>query len=100
MYWKRFACGCSLVVASFVGAPPTLAGDSPVSAREVLDGLRDFYAKTARPDGSFQSGVDPQYRGMSDSASSDLAAITYAATIHQTFGWRLPHQERTVELLL
>jgi geranylgeranyl transferase type-2 subunit beta len=65
----------------------------------VLRGLREFYQRTARADGSFQPGVDPDYLGMSDSAYSDLAAITYAATIHKTFGWRLPQEERTIELL-
>jgi sugar lactone lactonase YvrE/prenyltransferase beta subunit len=67
---------------------------------EVLRGLRDFYAKTARDDGSFQPGIDPDYRGMSDSAFSDLAAVTYAVTIHKTFGWKLPHEEKTIEFLL
>lgn len=69
-------------------------------AQAVLGGLREFYAKTARPDGSFQPGVDPDYRGMSDSAYSDLAAVTYACTIHKTFGWKLPHEEKTIEFLL
>lgn len=67
---------------------------------EVLDGLRSFYQQTARPDGSFQNGVDPEYLGMSDSAYSDLAAVTYAVTIHKTFGWELPHEQKTIEWLL
>ena len=72
----------------------------PADAETVLGGLREFYAKTARPDGSFQPGIDPEYRGMSDSAYSDLAAITYACTIHKTFGWKLPHERETIEFLL
>jgi hypothetical protein len=67
---------------------------------QVLAGLRDFYARTARADGSFANGIDPQYRGMSDSAYSDLAAVTYAVTVHKTFGWELPFEQRTVEFLL
>ena len=67
---------------------------------EILKGVQEFYRKTARPDGSFQPGIDPDYRGMSDSAYSDLAAVTYAVTIHKTFGWKLPHEEKTVEFLL
>jgi hypothetical protein len=66
----------------------------------VMSGLKDFYRKTARADGSFQPGIDPEYRGMSDAAYSDLAAVTYAVTIHKTFGWKLPHEEKTVEFLL
>ncbi len=71
-----------------------------VSAENVLSGLRDFYRKTARPDGSFQPGIDPEYRGMSDSAYSDLAAVTYAVVLHKTFGWKLPYEQQTAELLL
>jgi geranylgeranyl transferase type-2 subunit beta len=81
---------------------PSLAAEpnQPPSADEILQGLKDFYHKTSRPDGSFQPGIDPEYRGMSDSAYSDLAAVTYAVTIHKTFGWKLPFEEKTVEFLL
>jgi geranylgeranyl transferase type-2 subunit beta len=67
---------------------------------EVLAGLRSFFTKTARADGSFANGLDPHYRGMSDSAYSDLAAVTYAVTLHKTFGWKLPHEEATRRFLL
>jgi geranylgeranyl transferase type-2 subunit beta len=62
--------------------------------------LRRFYGKTARADGSFQPGIDPDYLGMSDSAASDLAPVTYAVTIHKTLGWKLPHEAKTAEFLL
>jgi len=90
-----------LVLIGFVAAPlcALQAADSP-SVDDVLKGLRGFFAKTARPDGSFQNGIDPEYRGMSDSAYSDLAAVTYAVTLHKTFGWKLPHEEQTVAFLL
>jgi len=73
---------------------------SPPTPDEILSGLKEFYRKTARPGGSFQPGIDPDYRGMSDAAYSDLAAVTYAVTIHKTFGWKLPYEEKTVEFLL
>src|SRR5262245_46222497 len=79
------------------------AADGPpngLSASDVLSGLRDFYQKTARPDGSFQPGIDPDYRGMSDAAYSDLAPVTYAAVLHKTFGWKLPHEQKTAAFLL
>ncbi|HWB06666.1 MAG TPA: prenyltransferase/squalene oxidase repeat-containing protein [Verrucomicrobiales bacterium] len=80
-----------------------LIGPSPAaepSPDEVLAGLREFYRKTARPDGSFQPGIDPGYGGMSDSAHSDIAPVTYAVTIHRTFGWELPDKTKTSEFLL
>ncbi len=75
-------------------------GTEIFAAEEIFDGLRDFYRKTARDDGFFRPGIDPAYLGMSDCAYSDLAAVTYAVTIHRTFGWKLPHEEKTAEFLL
>src|SRR4030095_11270742 len=97
---KRLICITALWL-SFTG---WCRADEPavrsVDLQAVFKGLREFYAKSAKDDGSFQSGINPDYQGMSDSAFSDLAAITYACTIHKSFGWELPHQEKTVELLL
>jgi WD40 repeat protein len=90
-----------LLVCLLAAAPCRAAEPAPApTTDEILQGLKDFYRQTARPDGSFQPGIDPKYRGMSDSAYSDLAAVTYAVTIHKTFGWKLPYQEKTVEFLL
>ncbi len=61
----------------------------------VLAGVRDFFAKTALPDGSFRPGIDPDYDGMADTAYSDLAAATYAVILHRTFGWKLPDGAKT-----
>jgi prenyltransferase beta subunit len=66
----------------------------------VLAGMRRFFAQTANNDGSFRPGIDPDYDGMSDSAFSDLAPVTYAVTLHKTFGWSLPHQDKTRAFLL
>ena len=71
------------------------AGD-PATPEDVLAGLRSFYKKTAKGDGSFRPGIDPDYEGMSDSAASDLAPVTYAVVVHGTFGWPLPDEKRTV----
>ncbi len=94
--WRAETNGIGVARAANPGATDA----STVSPDEVLDGLRRFFQATARPDGSFQPGISPEYRGMSDSAYSDLAAVTYAATLHRTFGWKLPHEERTIEFLL
>jgi len=106
---NRAPRGARLVAAGFVAGwvalgsclslPCTFAADEP-TPEAVFAGLRDFYSKTARPDGSFQPGVDPDYLGMSDCAYSDLAAVTYAVTVHKTFGWELPHETKTGEFLL
>lgn len=62
---------------------------------EVLEGLRNFIARTARPDGTFQPGTDPDYPGTSDTRASGIAAPTYATILSATFGWDLPYAEET-----
>lgn len=78
-----------------------LTSNSPAATpTEVLDGLRSFFTQTSRSDGSFAPGIDPEYRGMSDSVYSDLAPVTYAVILHKTFGWKLPRESETEKFLL
>ena len=91
------------VVASFLiresntpAEPAKLGCQTFRQARGSPAGLREFYRKTALPDGSFRPGGDPAYEGMSDSAYSDMAPTTYAVVLHRTFGWTLPHEDRTL----
>jgi geranylgeranyl transferase type-2 subunit beta len=67
---------------------------------KVMEGVREFFQKTALPDGSFRPGIDPAYKGFSDTAYSDLAAVTYAVVLHKTFDWKLPNENKTIEFLL
>jgi geranylgeranyl transferase type-2 subunit beta len=91
---------CVMILLGLVLLAGRACADEPASAEEVLRGLKAFWRATAQADGSFRPGVDPHYRGMSDSALSDLAPVTYAVTLHKTFGWTLPHEERTRDFLL
>jgi geranylgeranyl transferase type-2 subunit beta len=95
--------GLSAAVLAASGAagrpsPPGSVADKV--GKEVLAGLRQFYARTAQADGSFRPGIDPDYKGMSDSAYSDLAPPTYAVILHRTFGWKLPHEAQTRSFFL
>jgi hypothetical protein len=97
------AVALAIAPTFLLAVPPAPAADDPppkVTPQEVLDGLKAFWEKTALPDGSFRPGVDPDYKGMSDSALSDMAPITYAVTLHKTFGWKLPHEDKTLANLL
>jgi hypothetical protein len=91
-----------LLVTVFLTAPAAAtAGDEPTpTPAEVLAGVRGFFANTAQSDGSFRPGTDPAYEGISDSAYSDLAPVTYAVILHKTFGWQLPDEAKTRALLL
>jgi hypothetical protein len=83
-------------------APQTQSRDLPSQSTQekALAGVHQFFVETAQEDGSFRPGIDPEYPGVSDSAFSDLAPVTYAVTIHKTFGWALPHEQKTGDFLL
>ncbi len=86
------------LLSSLLAAPA--AEPKPATPDDVLPGVKTFFAKNARADGSFQPGIDPKYEGISDSAYSDLAPVAYAVVIHKTFGWKLPDEEKTRAFLL
>jgi geranylgeranyl transferase type-2 subunit beta len=90
-----------LALPFLIAAVPAPAAEPKApTPDEVLSGLKAFFARCAKPDGSFQPGVDPNYEGISDSAYSDLAPVAYAVVIHKTFGWKLPDEAKTREFLL
>src|SRR5437868_2165415 len=89
----------NILLPFFILASHATAGEK-LSAAAVIKGLQAFTKTTALPDGSFRPGVDTDYRGMSDSAYSNFAPVTYAVVIHRTFGWTLPHEEKTRDWIL
>jgi hypothetical protein len=89
-----------MILAAVAGRATAGERAAKVGPQDVLDGLKSFWQKTARPDGSFRPGIDADYKGMSDSALSDMAPLTYAVTLHRTFGWKLPHEKETLANLL
>src|SRR5439155_9241396 len=75
--WRRPACAKHMLngihpmihprtavcfLSILFSAASTDAGDRRSTPDDVLAGLRTFFAKTARPDGSFQPGIDPAYK--------------------------------------
>lgn len=91
----KLLLGVCMAAALAIPARATEPAPDPV-----LQGVRDFCAQTARPDGSFRPGIRTDYPGMSDSAYSDLAPTVYAVILHRTFGWKLPDEKKTGEFLL
>jgi geranylgeranyl transferase type-2 subunit beta len=88
-----------LPLATYEPHPTVAASQRAASNIPVLVGIRDFFEKTANADGSFRPGIEPSYKGMADTAYSDLAAPAYAVILHKTFGWRLPHEAKTRQFL-
>jgi geranylgeranyl transferase type-2 subunit beta len=66
---------------------------------QLAEGTLAFILRCGRPDGGYAPSPDPAYLGNSDTGMSDLAAVTYAATLAKTMGWRLPNVERSIEFV-
>lgn len=66
----------------------------------VLEGIQKFLHTVSNKDGSFRPGVDPNYKGRSDTELSGIAAPTYATIICKTFGWDLPYTNNTIDFFL
>src|SRR5262245_30470805 len=75
----------------------------PVAAAPKTEAVAEatfaFIRRCARRDGGYAPSPDTGYLGNSDTGSSDLAAVTYAATLAKTMGWRLPHRERSIQFI-
>jgi geranylgeranyl transferase type-2 subunit beta len=58
-----------------------------------------FIRRCAREDGGYAPSPDPEYKGYSDTGLSDLAAVTYAATLAKTMGWELPNPKKSIDFI-
>lgn len=88
---RLFIKKMTILTAGFSLASNSLADNN----KTVLDGIQDFIHRTAKKDGSFTPGIDPQYKGISDTNSSGIAAPAYATILCKTFGWNLPFPNET-----
>ncbi|MGA2032997.1 MAG: prenyltransferase/squalene oxidase repeat-containing protein [Thermoguttaceae bacterium] len=65
----------------------------------LADETSAFVCRCARADGGYAPSPDPNYPGYSDTGLSDLAAVTYAATLAKTMGWQLPQPRRSIQFI-
>ncbi len=86
-----------LAGAALAGSHELLAAAS--GSRQLADETFAFILKCARPDGGYAPSPDPDYRGNSDTGLSDLAGVTYAATLAKTMGWQLPQAGKSVDYI-
>jgi prenyltransferase beta subunit len=94
--WLQGMAGTAAWALTGIGSPAAISASSPL---QVADETLKFIRRCARPDGGYAPSPDPDYKGNSDTGSSDLAAVTYAATLAKTMGWQLPDPERSVEFI-
>ena len=75
---------------------------APVAAAESADLAAETFAfvrRCGRSDGGYAPSPDPTYKGYSDTSLSDLAGVTYAATLAKTMDWQLPQPKRSIAFL-
>lgn len=104
---RREALHKALMLAGSMGVTAGLYGKIgvPDLAFSATEGVRiresafAFLQKCARSDGGYNPSPDPGYRGSSDTAESDLAAVTYAAVLAKTFQRALPRSARSAEFI-
>lgn len=94
--WLRRTAGGALV---FLRAFPRRALPVALPPQSIADKTLTFIRRCARPDGGYSPSPDSAYSGNSDTGSSDLAGVTYVATLAKTMGWRLPHPKRSVDFI-
>jgi len=104
---RREALRKALWAAGSMGAAAGLYGKgrAPEQVFTAADGERireesfAYLEKCHRKDGGYNPSPDPGYHGNSDTAESDLAAVTYAAVLAKTFQRKLPGSARSAEFI-
>src|SRR5947208_6704861 len=90
------AVGAAWALAAGPGDETSEAAPDP---EQVPQATHAFIRRCAREDGGYAPSPDAAYPGYSDTSLSDLAAVTYAATLAKTMGWRLPRRERSIDFI-
>ncbi len=93
----RAACVCASAAAR-LGVRRAWAADEDGQESGETRTLA-FIRRCARDDGGYAPSPDLKYAGNSDTSLSDLAAVTYAATLAKTMGWELSDRGRSVEFV-
>jgi geranylgeranyl transferase type-2 subunit beta len=92
----RSAAAVLAALAARALRPPLAAAPDPA---KVAEQTRAFIHRCARPDGGYAPSPDPAYAGNSDTGLSDLAGVTYAATLSRTMGWPLADPGKSIEFI-
>ncbi|HTU49838.1 MAG TPA: prenyltransferase/squalene oxidase repeat-containing protein [Acidobacteriaceae bacterium] len=82
--------------ARFATDPST---PNKIDGRKIKDTTFQFIEKCARKDGGYSPSPDRNYKGSSDTAESDLAAVTYAATLAKPEGRTLAHANKSADFI-
>lgn len=96
---RRFLQAASLVAIEGLAGPWRLRAARGLEPEKLTEETLGFIRRCGQPDGSYAPSPDPAYRGNSDTGASDLAGVTYAATLAKTMGWELPQVEKSIAFI-
>jgi len=82
-----------------IGTSNRSAPLSPIDGKRIKSITHAFIERCARKDGGYSPSPDPGYQGSSDTGESDLAAVTYAATLAKPEGWQLGDKSKSIEFI-
>jgi Prenyltransferase and squalene oxidase repeat len=86
----------AFAASAFADELPTT---SDIDGQKIKDTTFQFIEKCARSDGGYSPSLDPHYQGSSDTGESDLAAVTYAATLSKPEGRTLPQAAKSADFI-
>ena len=89
----------ALWFASVAAGAPSLAPGGEVAGEQLSALTLAFIRRCAKADGGYAPSPDPTYSGNSDTASSDLAAVTYAAVLARTMAWKLADVDKSARFV-
>ncbi|MEO6829675.1 MAG: prenyltransferase/squalene oxidase repeat-containing protein, partial [Acidobacteriaceae bacterium] len=75
------------------------ASVAPLGGKKIKETAFAYIRRRAREDGGYSTSADPSYKGRADTQESDLAAMSYAATLAKPEGWELPHLQKSVDFI-
>lgn len=77
-----------------------IAGHSqPIDGEHIKATTFAFIQRCARKDGGYSPSPDPNYKGTSDTGESDLAAVTYAATLSKPEGRTVSDPSKSIAFI-
>ncbi len=92
---SKISPGALAAIASYRQTP----SPHPADGKEIKDTTFAYIRKCAGENGGYSPSHDPRYKGSSDTAESDLAAVTYAATLAKPEEWALPYKTKSAEFI-
>jgi geranylgeranyl transferase type-2 subunit beta len=96
---RALLCGASGGVAGVAIGALEKASAFAAGPANLAEETLAFVRRCARGDGGYAPSPDAKYKGYSDTSLSDLAGVTYAATLAKTMGWQLPHPKQSIEFI-